>query len=63
MDHFKTIEKRAKVKLKRESIEGFELTGERPEKKKGSAPTKGKRQSKKERRRAKQRLDKETTQS
>ena len=59
MDHFKTIEKRAKVKLKRESIEGFELSGVRPEKKKGPAPTKGKRPSKKDKLRAKRRLDKE----
>ena len=57
MDHFKTIEKRAKVKIKRESIEGFELAGERPQKTKGPAPTKGKRPSKKDKLRAKQRLD------
>ena len=37
MDHFRTIEKRARVRLKRESVAGFELSGERPEKKKGPA--------------------------
>lgn len=52
MAHFKVIEKRAKVRLKRESIEGFELTGERPAKTKGPAPTKGKRPSKKDKLRA-----------
>ena len=52
MNHFKTIEKRAKVKLRRESVAGFELSGERPEKKKGPAPTKGKRPSKKDKLRA-----------
>ena len=63
MDHFRTIEKRARVRLKRESVAGFELSGERPEKKKGPAPTKGKRPSKKDKLRAKQRLDKEMIES
>ena len=40
--HFKLIEKRSQIKLKREQIKGFELTGEAPLKLKGSAPIKGK---------------------
>ncbi|MBT4089734.1 MAG: DEAD/DEAH box helicase [Deltaproteobacteria bacterium] len=48
-DHFALIEKRAQIKLEREQIEGFELTG-RPQKLvKGKAPVKGKRKSKKDR--------------
>lgn len=46
--HFKLIEKRSQIKLKREQIEGFELTGEAPKKVKGSAPVKGKKKSKKD---------------
>lgn len=48
MPHFKSIEKRSKTRLERETVEGFELTGERPERTKGPAPVKGKRPSKKD---------------
>jgi len=48
MAHFKNIEKRSKTRLERETVEGFELTGERPERSKGPAPIKGKRPSKKD---------------
>lgn len=47
-EHFKLIEKRSSIKLEREQIEGFELTGEKPLKVKGKAPVKGKRKSKKD---------------
>ncbi|WP_345987252.1 DEAD/DEAH box helicase [Sulfurimonas sp. HSL1-2] len=47
--HFKVIEKRAKIRLQRERVEGFELTGEAPVKTKGPAPVKGKKKSKKDR--------------
>jgi len=53
MDHFKLIEKRSEIDLKREQIEGFELTGEAPKKVKGPAPVKGKGKSKKDRAREK----------
>ena len=46
--HFKVIEKKAGIKLERETIEGFELSGEAPKKTKGAAPVKGKRKSKKD---------------
>jgi len=46
--HFKLIEKRSGIKLERESIEGFKLTGVAPTKRKGSAPVKGKKKSKKD---------------
>jgi len=46
--HFKLIEKRSGIKLEREQIEGFELTGEAPKKTKGPAPVKGKKKSKKD---------------
>lgn len=46
--HFKLIEKRSQIKLKREQIKGYELTGEAPKKVKGSAPIKGKKKSKKD---------------
>ena len=46
--HFKLIEKRSQIKLEREQIEGFELTGEAPKRVKGSAPVKGKKKSKKD---------------
>jgi len=52
-DHFKLIEKRAKIKLQREEIEGFELKGEAPKKVKGPAPVKGKGKSKKDKLRQK----------
>jgi superfamily II DNA/RNA helicase len=47
-EHFKLIEKRAQIKLEREMVNGFELTGEAPVVVKGQAPVKGKRKSKKD---------------
>ena len=58
MAHFKNIEKRANVQIERESIEGFEIQGERPKKVKGPGPVKGKRPSKKDKLRAKKYFDK-----
>ncbi len=52
-EHFKLIEKRSDVNLKREQIEGFELLGDAPIKEKGKAPIKGKRKSKKDKAREK----------
>jgi len=52
-EHFKLIEKRSDIKLPREFIQGFELTGEAPKKVKGSAPVKGKGKSKKDKLREK----------
>jgi superfamily II DNA/RNA helicase len=46
--HFKLIEKRSHIKLEREKIAGFELTGLAPIKEKGKAPVKGKKKSKKD---------------
>ena len=51
--HFKIIEKKCKVNIKREQIAGFELTGEAPKKEKGPAPIKGKKKSKKDKLREK----------
>lgn len=51
--HFSLIEKRSQIKLERESIEGFELKGDAPEKTKGPAPVKGKGKSKKDKAREK----------
>lgn len=48
MDHFKLIEKRAGIKLIREQIAGFNLTGNAPAKVKGPQPIKGKGKSKKD---------------
>ena len=47
-DHFRVIEKRSKIKLPREQIEGFELIGTPPPKVKGPEPVKGKGKSKKD---------------
>jgi superfamily II DNA/RNA helicase len=47
-EHFKLIEKRAQIRLEREMVNGFELTGEAPAIIKGQAPVKGKRKSKKD---------------
>jgi ATP-dependent RNA helicase RhlE len=47
-EHFRLIEKRARIKLTREQVLGFELLGEAPVKVKGSAPVKGKGKSKKD---------------
>ena len=52
--HFKLIEKRSDIRLQRESVKGFELTGEAPKKVKGPAPVKGKGKSKKDKLREKQ---------
>ncbi len=52
-DHFRLIEKRSQIKLTREQIAGFELTGEAPIKEQGKAPIKGKRKSKKDKLREK----------
>ncbi|MEA3370152.1 MAG: DEAD/DEAH box helicase [Campylobacterota bacterium] len=52
--HFRLIEKRSDIKLKRESVKGFELRGEAPKKVKGPAPVKGKKKSKKDKLREKQ---------
>jgi len=46
-EHFKLIEKRSKIKLEKEQIEGFEFVGT-VVKPKGGAPVKGKRKSKKD---------------
>lgn len=51
--HFALIEKRCRIRLEKEQIEGFELMGEAPQKEKGSAPIKGKRKSKKDKLREK----------
>jgi ATP-dependent RNA helicase RhlE len=48
LEHFKLIEKRAQIRLEREEVIGFELTGSAPEKKSGQLPIKGKRKSKKD---------------
>ncbi|MBF0331408.1 MAG: DEAD/DEAH box helicase [Candidatus Omnitrophica bacterium] len=50
--HFYLIEKRARVRLPRESVPGFELTGDPLPVIKGQAPVKGKRMSKKDKARA-----------
>lgn len=47
-EHFKLIEKRSQIKLPREQIEGFPLTGTPPPKVKGPEPVKGKGKSKKD---------------
>ncbi|MEN8303125.1 MAG: DEAD/DEAH box helicase [Campylobacterota bacterium] len=52
--HFKLIEKRSDINLQRESIKGFELTGEAPKKVKSPAPVKGKKKSKKDKLRERQ---------
>lgn len=52
-NHFKLIEKRSDISLKRESIVGFELLGQAPKKSKGNAPVKGKGKSKKDKLREK----------
>lgn len=53
-EHFKLIQKRSKINLKREQIEGFERIGKPLPKKKGKAPVKGKRKSKKDKLREQQ---------
>lgn len=46
--HFRLIEKKNHLRLPREQVPGFELTGEAPAKVKGKAGVKGKRRSKKD---------------
>ena len=46
--HFRLIEKKSGKRIGRQQVEGFELTGDAPEKVKGPAPVKGKRKSKKD---------------
>jgi superfamily II DNA/RNA helicase len=53
-DHFKLIEKRSKIKLLREQIKEFELTGNAPVKVRGAEPVKGKGKSKKDKAREKE---------
>ena len=52
-EHFTLIEKRSQIKLQREQIQGFELTGDKIVKEKGKAPVKGKGKSKKDKAREK----------
>ncbi len=52
--HFIIIEKKCNVKIDREQIVGFELTGKVAKKVKGPAPVKGKKKSKKDKLREKQ---------
>ena len=47
-EHFSLIQKRCKVDIQKEQIEGFELTGDVIIKQKGQAPVKGKGKSKKD---------------
>jgi ATP-dependent RNA helicase RhlE len=51
--HFRLIEKHSQIELPRERIPGFELSGEAPRPKRGSAPVKGRRRSKKDKLREK----------
>jgi hypothetical protein len=51
--HFKLIEKRSDIKLVREQIPGYELTGDASMRQKGPAPVKGKKKSKKDKLREK----------
>ncbi len=48
LNHFKLIEKRYKLDIKKEQIEGFDFTISNTTKQKGSTPIKGKRKSKKD---------------
>lgn len=57
-EHFRLIEKRAEIRLEREEVKGFELTGEAPVVIKGQAPVKGKRKSKKDK--AREQLEKKS---
>jgi len=52
LDHFRLIEKRIQTRLPRESIKGFELTGEAVILTRSQAPVKGHRMSKKDKARA-----------
>jgi ATP-dependent RNA helicase RhlE len=47
-EHFHLIEKRAQIRLDREEVLGFELTGSAPERVRGMEAVKGKRKSKKD---------------
>ena len=55
--HFKLIEKRSEIQLKREQIHGFELSGEGIKKEKAPVPIKGKKKSKKDKLREKALLE------
>ncbi len=55
-EHFKLIEKRCKINIEKEQIEGFELIGKPLDKVKGQAPIKGKRKSKKDKLREEKKL-------
>ena len=55
-EHFKLIEKRCQISLKKEQIKGFELTGIPLKQEKGKAPIKSKRKSKKDKLREKKQL-------
>ena len=57
-EHFKLIEKRAGIKIQREQLDGFELSGAPIVKEKGKAPVKGKGKSKKDKLREKALKDK-----
>ncbi len=59
-EHFKLIEKRSDISLARESIVGFELTGDAPQKVKGPQPVKGKKKSKKDKLREQKALEEST---
>ena len=56
-EHFNLIEKRSNIKLQREQIEGFLLSGEVIKTEKGPAPIKGKGKSKKDKLREKAALE------
>jgi len=47
-DHFRLIERRTQAQLTRQQVPGFELHGDPTPRKKGAAPVKGKRRSKKD---------------
>jgi hypothetical protein len=47
-EHFALIEKKCDIKLEKEQIEGFELSGTPEKKEKGNEPIKGARKSKKD---------------
>jgi len=55
--HFKIIEKKCNIKINREQIEGFELSGDTQKNEKGKAPVKGKGKSKKDKLREKALLE------
>jgi superfamily II DNA/RNA helicase len=56
-EHFKLIQKRSKINLELEQLEGFEFTGDAPVKEKGQEAVKGKRKSKKDKLREQSKKD------